>query len=147
MKKFVVMMGLPRSGKSTYVDSHLSDYQVICADDIRLAMGVQYLQEIESFVWANHDVMIKAYLIRGKNIVVDATNTTDKTLKKYKKLANEYNYKFEVIFIDTNYKICFDRNIGKDAVPDAVIDRMMEQIEVLAASEFWKKLNVKVIKC
>lgn len=156
MKKFIAMMGLPRSGKSTYVDKHLSNYQIICADDIRLALGTQFDKRLENFVWAIHDCMVNACLIRGLDIVIDATNTTEKKLRQYKLLADSNNYKFKTIFINTSPDECHRRNEGKGAVPKETIERMADQISELFLSmnrkindnfDLEKELNIEVIKC
>lgn len=126
--EFVVMIGLPKSGKSTWVDANLPEHQLICADDIRLGMGVQYLQEIEGLVWAYHDIMIKAHMNRCRSIVIDATNTTDRTIKKYKRIADEDGYKFRMIHLPTPVSVCLERNVGESAVPQEVIIRMSKQL-------------------
>jgi len=46
----VVMVGIPKSGKSTYINKHYAHYQLLCADDIRLAFGSAFNRNTESFV-------------------------------------------------------------------------------------------------
>ena len=74
-KELIVMIGLPGSGKSTYVNQHLSNYQVICADDVRLSLGYVFEPKIEPIVHFICETTIRSYFIRGLPIVVDETNT------------------------------------------------------------------------
>ena len=143
-----VMMGLPRSGKSTIVDE-LEGFQIICADDIRLAMGHQFAPDLEPFVWGTHNSMIKAQMIRGKNIVVDSTNTVFSRLETYKRLADNHGYHMELWYVDTPLSVCLKRNIGESSVPEGVITRMSGQLEVMINSDVFRELckEIKYESC
>lgn len=134
----IVMCGLPRSGKSTYVDGHFSNFQIVCADDIRLALGTQFDEKLENFVWGVHNTMIRAHLERGYNVVIDSTNTTIHTIERYSNLAREYDYRFIIDVIVTPIEECLKRNVGHGAVPENVIVRMQKQL--------WDLMNNKLDK-
>lgn len=129
--ELVAMVGLPRSGKSTYVDDMLSNFDIICADDIRLAMGTQFEPKLEPFVWAIHDTMLRAMMIRKRNIVLDETNTSIKRIDKYYSFCKEYKYNLKLLYINTPINVCLTRNIGEGSVPEEVIYRMDEQLQEL----------------
>lgn len=139
----IVMCGLPRSGKSTYVDGHFSNFQIVCADDIRLALGTQFDEKLENFVWGVHNTMIRAHLERGYNVVIDSTNTTIQTIGRYAKLAREYEYRFIVVVMRTGKETCLARNIGYGSVPDDVIERMNQQLARMIDSKFTKIYEVR----
>lgn len=141
-KVLMVTVGLPKSGKSTWVDGFLKrdpDYQVVCADDIRLGMGFQFDRKMENFVWGVHDAMLLASLERGLCVIVDGTNTTLASLIKYEKYATEYGYTFRIIFFDTHEDVCLKRNEGKHVVPENVILRMSGQFYRLKNSNQWRQ--------
>lgn len=142
-KILMVTVGLPKSGKSTWVDGfldgHNRGYQVVCADDIRLGMGFQFDRKMENFVWGVHDAMLLASLERGLCVIVDGTNTTTASLTKYEKYATEYDYSFRIIFLDTHEDVCLKRNVGKHVVPENVILRMSEQLSRLKNSNQWRQ--------
>ena len=141
--KLVVMLGLPKSGKSTYVNQNYSHYQVLCADDIRLALGSAFNRNTESFVWSIHDAMLRAFMERGRNIIIDATNTTIYTLEKYKRIANDYDrYSIELVVLKTPLKTCLNRN--NDSVPIDVIVRMATQFEDMLKSEAFQNFQKSI---
>ena len=49
-KVIIFMIGLPRCGKSTYIMNVMSDTQIVCKDDIRLALGTQFNTKLETIV-------------------------------------------------------------------------------------------------
>lgn len=139
IKQMIVMCGLPRSGKSTWVNEyHDGSFQVICADDIRLALGTQFFKPLENFVWGVHDTAIAAALERGYSVIIDSCNTTVASLRKYQDIASKYEAEFWIYWVDTPLDVCLKRNEGPGAVPQKVILRMNEQLEILKESFFWK---------
>ena len=76
----VVMVGLPRSGKSTRVASHWRGkrgYIVVCPDDLRLTLhGQRYLESAEPTIWATTFLMTDYLLKVGYKVVVDDTHVT-----------------------------------------------------------------------
>lgn len=148
----ICMVGLPRSGKSTWVDDHIRldesrNFQVLCADDIRLGLGTRFDSRLENFVWGVHDTMLLASLERNFDIIIDATNTTFASIQKYKKHADKYDYRFIIIHVDTPFHTCEKRNTGPGAVPQNVMTRMMNQMVSLFESYGWKALKHHIIEC
>lgn len=131
MKKMIIMCGIPRSGKSTYADKYYSDYNIVCADDIRLALGTQFDRRLEKIVWSIHDAQLGALLIRGRNVVIDATNITSKLIYSYYMQANHNDYSVEIIMMNTPKSVCLERNTGDGSVPDSVINTMHEKFLTL----------------
>lgn len=153
-KKMVVMMGLPRSGKSTYIRNKLMAFQLVCADNVRLALGRQFDEKLEPFVWATHNIMVEHALIAGRNVVIDSTNTIIDRVLRYKDLADSYRYNFQLIYVKTDIEECLRRN-GWDKdnqVPVSVIERMQEQLqESLQAlttdiDKFTRLQNMKIVE-
>ena len=132
--KCVIMIGIPRSGKSTYVKSNCKDYQVICADDVRKALGFQFNQRIEPIVHAICEIEARAKMERGLDVVIDETNTSIKRVSKWTRLADEYGYKKIGIVLKTPQKVCMSRNVGEGVVPDEVIERMHDNFNILTSS-------------
>ena len=65
--KVLLMVGLPRSGKSTWVKKKSKNYVVVCPDRIRkLVFGHQFNRDSEDFVWAYAKSMAKLILEQNK---------------------------------------------------------------------------------
>lgn len=113
MKNLYMLTGLPRSGKTTLrkilvaIDPHLV---VVSADDLRLKVyGQQFFLEGEQYLWATHDVMFKALLDQGHDIILDNINITSKTRQKYNSFAKDRDYVCHSLRIVTEYDICIER--------------------------------------
>lgn len=149
MKRMILMVGLPRSGKSTWVDNFINSdtqsdhYNLICADDIRLGLGTQFDRRLENFVWGAHDSMVLASLERGLNTIIDGCNTTIVSIKKYQDMADKYDYDFSIAFADIPLSKCIERNVGVGSVPVEVLKRMHIQLEKLIHSDFWHNIKDK----
>ena len=78
MKTPVMMVGLPRSGKTTRADECYPGAPKVNPDAIRLALhGQPYVASAEPFVWAIARTMVKALFLAGHDVVVlDACNNT-----------------------------------------------------------------------
>jgi predicted kinase len=78
MKTLLLMMGLPRSGKSTWIRENLPKGAcVICPDEFRLALhGKPYIRTAEPTVWAMVRVAVTAAFAYHDVVILDATNTT-----------------------------------------------------------------------
>lgn len=78
MKKLILTVGLPRSGKSTWAKEQ--GYPIVNPDSIRLTLhGYDYIQEAEPMVWTIAKYMVNSLFIAGhKIVIVDATNITKK---------------------------------------------------------------------
>ena len=86
-REIVLMVGVAGAGKSTYVNKLLAHtHQVLCLDDIRLALGDVFNIRTEPIVRAVTDIVGRAFLERGLSFVVDSTCTSKFIAEKWKKL-------------------------------------------------------------
>jgi predicted kinase len=71
-KELILMVGLPRSGKTTWARSQ--GYPIVNRDSIRLALhGERYLAAAEKLVTVIEECMVKALLLAGHDkIIIDA---------------------------------------------------------------------------
>jgi predicted kinase len=135
IKEIILTIGLPGSGKSTYVNSNFigvkSGYQILCLDDMRLAMGDIFNRKTENIIIAMHDIMARAFMERGLNIIVDSTNISKKVIGGWYELANEYGYNTKGIFFDTPIGECMERKVDTNKLTVEVYERMYRQLEEL----------------
>lgn len=122
-----VMVGLPRSGKTTQVKQMQSDGAVrVSPDCIRLALhGQRYIASAEPVVWAVAQTMVRALFRAGHSwVVIDGTNTTRKRRAIW--LSPEWDTQFCLVKTPTHE--CVARAAGDDELI-TVIERMARQFE------------------
>ncbi len=75
-RRLILMVGLPRSGKTTLALTY--GFPIVSPDAIRLALhGQAFLKEAEFMVWPLAVLMVKALFAAGhENVILDATNHT-----------------------------------------------------------------------
>jgi predicted kinase len=130
-KKMVVLVGLPRAGKSTYAqkfkENEEEEYFVVCLDEVRkMVYNQEYNQAIDYVAIKTHHHIIEFLLKAGANIIIDGTNTRQYVRKEMISLARKYGYKVYAHWVPTPVEICKERAIqtGKPELVD-VIDRQL----------------------
>jgi len=137
MPKLYVMVALPRSGKSTYVKENFKGIPVVSADQIRLLVhGKRFAAEQEKKVWWIRNIMLRALLEQGLDVVVDQTNLTKERRRPLVRLAEEYGFKAVAVVLETDVETCRTRAVEtgqEDLLP--VIDRFAEEMEPVSEDE------------
>ena len=146
MKKMYVMVALPRAGKSTYINNHFQGVIRVSADQLRLLIhGKRFWDQGEAKVWWVRDIMIKALMEQGLDIVIDQTNTTRPRRKYLLELAARYGYQALAIVITTDKELCKERAVStnqEDLIP--VIEKMAENYEKVNKEEgFYEIIHVE----
>jgi predicted kinase len=94
MKTIKIMVGLPRCGKSTWVQNNKTNEVVISADDLRfIVYNQRFWSDGESLMWSIRSMMLKYLMQQGIDIIIDETNTTKERRKPIIKLAKQFGYK------------------------------------------------------
>jgi predicted kinase len=128
--RLVCMVGLPRSGKTTYALT--LGYPVVQPDAIRLAIhGQRFLPLAEPLVWAMAKVMVRALFLAGHStVVLDATNVSRKRRDEWK----DTSWEREFLVVNTPANICMERT-GEDQEMRQVIERMANDWEPVGEDE------------
>lgn len=126
MKNLIVMVGLPRSGKSTWAKSHGAP--MVNPDSIRIALhGNRFIASAEPMVWAIAKYMVESLFEAGhETVILDATNTTEARRSAWK--SDKWECSFKVI--NTSRDECVQRAFAendKDIIP--IINSMAEKFE------------------
>lgn len=128
-----VMIGLPRSGKSTIV-SMLKDTVIVSRDELVLKHGIgdNYSEKWKSLT-DEQQKEIDAELLKvfndtvksEKDIVIDMTNMSKKSRRKW--LSNKLNnYLKRAVLVITSKQTCLSRNTEEKHIPAVVFDNMMK---------------------
>lgn len=132
MKTLHMMVGLPRSGKSTIAKT--LGFPIVEPDAIRQALhGTHWREQSEPMVWGIADTMVRALFLAGHNdVVLDAVNHT----RGRRRIWSSPDWVVEYHLIDTPAETCVSRakQTGQEyLIP--VIHRMAAQFEPLGNCE------------
>ena len=132
-----ITVGLPGSGKSTYVKKFIKDKAVeyLSSDELRAVYGKDETdQSVTSIVFGHIKRKVDEFLKDGKNVMVDATSVNRKERSDYINTAKKYGAKVVAIVFKMDRQGLIDRNKkrgeqGGRVVPDWVIDKMLAKFE------------------
>lgn len=130
MCRIVITVGLPGSGKSTYLKRR--GVNAISSDEIRhLIADDSEDQSIHARVFATIRYLIRQRIAAGRVVTyVDATHLTRWERRPYVRLARKYGCEVEAIFFDVPVETCVRRNRRRGrVVPEEVIRAMAELME------------------
>lgn len=147
MNTFIMLIGLPGCGKSTYAKklSANNKYVVHSSDEIRKVLNLYSYEDNEkSIIFETMLKNIKADMNEGKNIIVDATNLSRKHRMHYlaqiKKFDN-YEKICYLFIVPTN--ICEAQNRNRtlnNRVPNIVYDKLLKSFNTPMINEGWDKI-------
>lgn len=130
--RLALMVGLPLSGKSTYARAlQETGWVRVEPDAFRLALhGHAFHSPAEGIVWAAAELAVRALLIGGHAVVIDAINATRHRRAGWLRIARDLGVPAEAFVMDTPLPECLERNEGRrHRVPVEVMERMGRQFE------------------
>jgi predicted kinase len=155
MPKCTILVGVPASGKSTWITNNIRDISpyavIISTDDI--------IQELADSYNLTYNEVFKetirfAEMVMNKNIewaaedaddmIVDRTNMTVKSRKQYIDKLCDYGYEFECVVFPVPDTEEWSRRLnsrpGKN-IPQEAIDRMVNSYQEPTLEEGFKKIT------
>lgn len=131
----IVMVGLPLSGKDTYIKENLSHMNVISLDEIREEMNVSPRGDSSKIAMIAKE-RAKEYLRLKQPFVWNATNIIRDTRKKLCDLFFSYGARVKFIYIEAPYKELIARNkIRNRTVPIKVLNNMIHKLDMIESIE------------
>lgn len=157
MPELILLIGLPGSGKSTYIKNNY-DYDrifhynttILSSDEIRKKKygnenDQTHNEEVFNFI---KEMAVKKLEI-GHRVIIDATNITRKSRKSItdyvtQNISGWYDFGvIKFVVIATPYYKCLENNRNRERqVPDYVIERMYKNFEFPTYSEEVDKIEV-----
>jgi|GEM_PF-1439050 predicted kinase len=128
--EIIVMVGLPGSGKSSYMKEHFEDTH------IRINLDMLKTRNKEN-------QFIVACLHMKHSMVIDNTNITIEERKKYIDYAKQYNVPIKAVYIARDVKTCISQNKTRSkSVPDIVIYTKNKKLKIPTINEGFDEVIV-----
>lgn len=145
MTEFIMFVGLPASGKSTYTEKLKEQgYHIHSSDAIREELtGDVNAQDKNTDVFATLHQRVKDDLNNGISCVYDATNISMKRRKAFLDEIKKYGCRKKCVLFVIPVEVCKERNANRERkVPDEVFDKMIRQFDVPMRYEGWDAIEV-----
>src|SRR5450756_1807894 len=127
--RIVVLVGLPGSGKSTYLEQ--MGVRGLSSDGIRkLLVDDATDQTIHVRVFQTLRYLLGQRLAIGRAVTyIDATNLTREERRPYLEIGRARGCDVEAVFFDVPLEVCLDRNARRDrVVPGEALRKMAAKV-------------------
>ena len=141
-EKIVIAVGLPGSGKSTYL-ARLG-VNAISSDEVRRLMADdRHDQSMNARIFSVMRHLICQRIAAGRPVTyVDATHLTRWERKPYVKMMQRNGCILEALFFDVPVEICLARNQERErVVPEAAIRKMAQQMSPPSKDEGFAEIT------
>lgn len=143
--KFIMLCGLPASGKSqTTIELKKMGMNIYSSDEIRVELtGNINNQKENDLVFKTLHNRIREDLKKGKDCVYDACNTSYKRRRDFLQNLKKIPCEKICIFMATPLEECIKRNSERErAVPQKVIEKMYKNFNIPYYYEGWDEIRI-----
>lgn len=127
---FLLLSGLPGSGKDTWIQKHGPKWPVVSLDEIRTQRNILPTDSQEPVLAAARE-QARVYLRKGESLIWNATNLSRELRTKRLRFAEEYDTRIHIVYVEAPYAVQRQQNTQRSArVPDGPMERMFRQWEI-----------------
>ncbi|MEC4087185.1 AAA family ATPase [Pseudoalteromonas rubra] len=139
-----VMCGVSGSGKSTWIDKHLSGYEIISLDEIRTELnGKRSCQKNQGRIMQTAKSRLKAALGKKHNVVWDATNIRKDFREMICQLGLQYGALITIVAFQLSETALRTNNRNRrHVVPDEVLTSQIARLQWPARTEGHRMLVI-----
>jgi predicted kinase len=148
MSKLIMMVGIPGSGKSTWVKNNFPNIVPVSRDAIRFELlderGGEYFDH-EDEVFDKFIRQIIGSLVADEITIADATHLNTKSRAKVLNKVAKFADEIEAVVLDTSVETAFKRNDlreGRAWVKHGIIRRMYFSMEMPEETEGFNKITI-----
>lgn len=141
--RIVVLVGLPGSGKSTYLQQ--IGMRGLSSDVIRgLLADDERDQANQERVFQTVRYLLRQRLAMERPVTyIDATNLRPEERRPYLEIGHQFGCDVEAMFFDVPLAVCRERNAGRDrVVPEEALEKMAAKLVAPAEDEGFSKVTV-----
>ena len=133
MKKAVLFIGLPGSGKTTIIKEQYSNYNVVSADVIKEThpdYDPKNSEKIHEWSVSEAEKQMGLLSDKGKDICMDSGGVNNSYSLRIMSMLKSKGYHLTLVYVDTPVHVCFERNKSRERqVPEAAIFDKAQKLE------------------
>jgi len=141
--RIVVLVGLPGSGKSTYLER--IGAAGLSSDTIRKWLADDETdQTIHDRVFQTLRYLLRHRLMLGRPVTyIDATNLTPEERRPYIGMGKSYGCDVEAVFFDVPLDVCRERNAARSrVVPEEALTKLAAKLVPPSVAEGFTRVTV-----
>jgi predicted kinase len=139
MKRAILFIGLPGSGKTTYIENKIRDFYIVSADDLKYShpeFDPEHPELIHQWSVKQAEHLMNTLSDQHINLCMDSGGVNNSYSLRILTMLRNKGYHVEIIHMDTPLEVCLERNRNRERkVPEEVILEKSLKIDSCVAKQ------------